>query len=155
MKNLQLSEANARKLYPSAPQEFKQTLEDTFGKAFFSQSITERVKAYEDACAEVGEMPIDKQAMLAAGFTEDDIIYRKLKTITKALNEGWYPDWSAEDEYKWVPWFRVSSGFAFDDTYYYFSFAGAGDASRLCFKSNALATYAGRQFNDLYKAFIQ
>lgn len=155
MKALQISEANARKLYPSAPQEFKQTLEDTFGKAFFSQSITERVKTYDDACAELGVEPIDEQAMLAAGFTEDEITYRKLKAITKALNEGWYPDWNDSDERKWVPWFDASSGFAFDGTSYDYSDAGAGYASRLCFKTDALAEYAGRQFNDLYKAFIQ
>lgn len=154
MKNLQISEANARKLYQTAAPEFKQTLEDTFGKAFFSQSITERVKTYEDACAEMGETPIDEEAMLAAGFTEDEITYRKLKTITKALNEGWYPDWSDGNEKKWMPWFKASSGFAFCDTTYYDSYAHAGDASRLCFKTEALAEYAGRQFNDSYKKFI-
>lgn len=155
MKNLQISEVNARKLYQTAAPEFKQTLEDTFGKAFFSQSITERVKTYEDACAELGEMPVDDNAMLAAGFTEDEITYRKLKTITKALNEGWYPDWSDGNEKKWMPWFKASSGFAFDVTDYCYSYASAGCASRLCFKTEALAEYAGRQFNDLYKAFIQ
>lgn len=155
MKNLQISEANARKLYKTATSEFKQTLEDTFGKEFFTQSITERVKTYEDACTELGTEPINEKVMLTAGFTEDEIVYRKLKTITKVLNEGWYPNWSDTNEYKWIPWFRVSSGFAFYDTTYGYSHADAGNASRLCFKTDALAEYAGRQFNDLYEAFIQ
>lgn len=43
MKTLQIDEANARKLYPKATEAFKTMLEDSFGKDFFSQKITDRI----------------------------------------------------------------------------------------------------------------
>ncbi|SFL09613.1 hypothetical protein SAMN05216357_112107 [Porphyromonadaceae bacterium KH3CP3RA] len=154
MKTLQIDEANARKLYKDATPEFKTTLEDTFGKEFFSDKITDRVKTYEDACRVLGEVQLNELACFISGLTQDEIFYRKLKTITKALNEGWTPDWSDGDQKKWFPYFNASSGFAFSDTDCLYSGPRAGDGSRLCFKSKELAEYAGRQFTDLYKGFI-
>jgi len=155
MKQLQITEQNARRLYENATSEFKATLEDTFGKEFFSMKITDRIKTYEDACAEIGEMPLDEKALKAIGFTDDEINYRKLKTIGKALNEGWVPDWTNTSESKWQPYFKLSSGaFVFDGTCYNCSYAYAGYGSRLCFKSDELATYAGKQFTDIYKGFM-
>ena len=156
MKQLQITEQNARKLYNTATPEFKATLEDTFGKEFFSGKITDRIKTYEDACAELGEQPMDEKKLKELGFTVDEITYRKLKTIIKALNEGWKCNWNDSNQYKWYPWFKMSSGgFVFDDADFDYSDAGAGYASRLCFKSDELATYAGKQFLQLYSDFIK
>lgn len=159
MKPLQISESKARNLYKTASEEFKATLEDTFGKEFFSQKITDRIKTYEDACVELGEEPLDEKAMLKAGFTPDEIIYRKIKTIVKALNEGWVPDMLDTDQYKYYPYFEVDksspSGFGFCGTNYGYSYASADSGSRLCFKNRELAEYAGRQFLELYADFIK
>ncbi|MFH1121771.1 MAG: hypothetical protein V1775_18265 [Bacteroidota bacterium] len=155
MKTLQIDENNARKLYKTGAPEFKITLEDTFGKEFFSQSVIDRVKSYEDACREIGEEPVNEVLLKVAGFTDDEINYRKLKSITKALNEGWKPDWDDSNERKWFPWFTMSSsGFAFFVAYYYYSCTAAGGGARLCFKSSELAEYAGRQFSQTYKGFM-
>lgn len=117
--------------------------------------ITARVQTYEDACAVLEEQPINEQEMKLAGFTDDEIIYRKIKTITRALNEGWLPDWNNSNQKKYYPWFDLSSGgFVFDGTYYGYSHADAGYASRLCFPTLELAEYAGKQFTELYKGFI-
>lgn len=155
-KQLFIEESEARKLYLTASPEFKQMLETTFGKEFFSMKITDRIKTYDDACKELGIEPIDEDEMLEAGFTPDEITYRKIKTITKALNEGWKADWNDSNQNKWYPWFRMSSGgFVFGGTDCDSSFAYAGDAARLCFKSDELATYAGKQFTQLYSDFIK
>lgn len=121
MKTLQITEENARKLYDDATPEFKATLEDTFGKEFFSKKITDRVKTYEDACRVLGEAPLNELACFISGLAQDEIYYRRVKTITRALNEGWTPDWSDGDQKKWFPYFNTSSGFAFYATDYYFS----------------------------------
>ena len=88
------------------------------------------------------------------GLEPDEVAYRLLKLIAKSLNEGWTPDWDDEDQYKYYPWFYLggSSGFRFDD----YGSWGARSAvgSRLCFKNNELATYAGNQFSDVYKQFM-
>ena len=157
MKTLQIDETNAKKWYKEAAPEFKAMLEDTFKKEFFSDKITDRVKTYEDACKENGESPMPEGSIMSivvTGLTTDERNYRKLKTITKALNEGWAPDWSDSDQKKWFPYFDASSGFAFGGAGYRYSHPCAGDGSRLCFKSKELAEYAGRQFTDLYKGFI-
>jgi hypothetical protein len=119
-------------------------------------NVTDRIKSYEDACKELGITPIDESVLLASGFTKDEIVYRKIKTISEALNEGWKADWINEKEKKWIPYFypASASGFVFTGTYYRYLCAYAGDGARLCFKTAALAEYAGRQFTELYKEFI-
>lgn len=154
MKTLQIEEQKARRLYKTASQEFKEMLEDTFGKEFFSEKVTDRVNSYEDACAELDEQPVNESDMRRKGFTDDEINYRKIKTITKALNEGWKADWEDGNQRKWVPWFYISpSVFIFLDAGCGCSFAGAAGASRLYF-SEELAAYAGKQFTELYRNFI-
>jgi hypothetical protein len=155
MKVLQIEESNARSLYKTASPEFKQTLEDTFGKKFFSGSITDRIKTYEDACAELGIAAQLEDTLKELGFTPDEINLRKIKTITEALNEGWKPDWNDSKQYKYYPWFKMSSGgFVFGGADCDGSDARAGGASRLCFKSRELAKYAGEQFTKLYSDYI-
>jgi hypothetical protein len=118
------------------------------------KTITERIKTYEDACNELGVTPIDESALLSVGFTKDEIACRKLKTITEALNEGWNPDWKDENQKKWNPFFRTSSGFVFDAADYSLTATYVGDGLRLCLKSKELAKYAGKHFIDLYRDFI-
>lgn len=154
-KQLFIEESEVRKLYVTASPEFKQMLETTFGKEFFSMKITDRIKTYEDACNELGICAQLEVTLNELGFTSDEINLRKIKTITEALNEGWKPDWNDSNQYKYYPWFKMSSGgFVFGGTYYDGSSAYAGDASRLCFATRELAKYAGEQFTKLYSDYI-
>lgn len=65
MKTLQIEDKEARKLFPVASAEMKAILVSTFGAEFFSGKITDRIKTYEDACAETGETPVDEQKIQA------------------------------------------------------------------------------------------
>ena len=76
--------------------------------------ITERVKTFEDACKELGEdHKLVQQYRAAEGTSLMDSInvaaYLKLRIITAALNEGWEPPFT-EDEDRWYPylvlWFK-------------------------------------------------
>lgn len=157
MKTLQISEQKARELYKSGSSELKSILEESFGKDFFSQKITDRVKTYEDACRELSMNPLDKNKLIGFGFTKHDIAYQKLVTIVKALNEGWVPDVCDYRVYRWYPWFKTNgspSSFAFDVSYCACASARAGCGSRLCLKSKELSEYCGKQFIDLWKQFI-
>ena len=121
-----------------------------------SSDVRERIKTYEDACHELGIKPMDESKMRSIGFTDAEIARRKIKEITEVLNEGWIADWNDRNQEKWLPRFYVlvSAGFTFYDASYSCMNPNAGDASRLCFKSEELATYAGRQFLALYKLTI-
>lgn len=116
-------------------------------------------------------------------FTSDghDILaYMKLRIIGAALNEGWEPQFT-EDEKRWYPWFTLWTeeelseksdewkadrhlistgdysgdwaGFAFASSLNAPSVTDTSVGSRLCFKSEALATYCGKQFISLWADF--
>jgi hypothetical protein len=115
------------------------------------KDITNKVDSYESACEVLGEKPVTD----FGEATPDEIAYKKLKTVVKALNGDWKADYTNGDQRKWFPWFRAgSSGFSFLATCYESSTPYAGDAARLCLKSEELATYAGEQFLNLWKDFI-
>jgi len=156
MKTLQLTDQEARKLHKTSNAEWQGVLESNFGKDFFSRSITDRVKEYEDACHELGESPIDEDACIKLGFTRSDIAYKKLTTIARALNEGWVAK-VYDDEPRWYPWFAHNGSpgaFAFVDSYCVYSAVSAGSGPRLALKSEPLSDYMGRQFIDLWREFI-
>lgn len=157
MKTLQIDERKARGLYKTASEEFKQTLEDTFGKTFFERKITDRVKSYKDACIETGEQAISPLEVAIMGLSKDEIAYRKLKTIAKALNEGVEFDIYDSSVTRHYPWFACngsSSAFGFSIAAYDRSNACAGSGSRLAVKSKELAVYFGTQFLDIWRDFI-
>lgn len=157
MKTLQIDEKNAKKLYPTASAEFKATLEDTFGKEFFSHKITDRVKSFEDACVILGINSRTVLPELPTTYLNNDLrsiqAYAKLTVIIRALNEGWTPDWDNSDEPKYYCWFeKKKSGFVLNLVLYHCTVTPVG--SRLCFKSRELAQYAGEQFQSIYNDFL-
>lgn len=73
-----------------------------------NRPITERVKTFEDACKELGENhKLVQQFKAAEGTPLMESIelkaYLKLRIITAALNEGWEPQFT-EDEERWYPY---------------------------------------------------
>ena len=154
-------------------------LNETEAQTAANRPITERVKTFEDACRETGVDP----EIYEDNFDNtpaDVIAFLKLRVITAALNEGWEPQFT-EDEWRWYPWFTlwreeelseksdewiafrhiISTG---DYSGYCAGFACAGSCnapsssstsvgSRLCFKSEALSTYCGKQFISLWADF--
>ncbi len=147
-----------------------------------NRPITERVKTFKDACEFLGiDAEVEESRLREAGLCDsDEIAYQKLRIITAALNEGWEPQFR-EDEYRWYPWFCLWTaeeladksdewkrshalkdfgeyrgewaGFAFANSHYAPSNTAANIGSRLCYKSEALAVYSGRQFADLWADF--
>ena len=119
------------------------------------KDITKRVKSYADACAVLGIEPVNEEVLGKLGFTKDEIAYRKLKTIAEALNEGWLPDWTDWDEYKYFNWFYIdSAGFAYAYTHDAVTRTSTYLGSRLCFKTRELASFAGKQFEDIYNDYL-
>ena len=109
-------------------------------------SITDRVKTYEDACR-----VLDIQPMV---ITKSEIAYRKLCVIIKALNEGWKPCFGDDDQYKYFPVFKLEGGCqVFGSVDYWRTNADVPAPSLL--KSRELVEYAGKQFIDLYRDWLQ
>ena len=114
-----------------------------------NRPITERVKSFEDACCVLG---ILVGSICRSWDNSNDVAFKKLKIIRTALNDGWEPNWSNSNEFKYFPWFTVGgSGFGFSRANCDLWRTTTGMPSRLCFKSRELAEYAGKQFVGLYK----
>lgn len=123
------------------------------------QSITEKIKSFEDACAHLGIEPkLPEVEVLHPDHQKGVIAFYKLSVIATALNEGWKPDWSNWNQKKWFPWWYVdasSSAFlAYAYTHYTATTAYAIFGSRLGFKTRELAQYAADQFKDLYEDLL-
>lgn len=125
------------------------------------KDITKRVKSYADACAVLGIEPMNEEVLVKLGFTGEEIARRKVGTIAEALNEGWGPNWNDTDEYKHYPWFYIkpntygaSAGLSCVHTLNALTATSADIGSRLCFKTSALARYAGETFTELYEQFL-
>lgn len=119
------------------------------------KDIKERIKTFADVLNHFGidETYFNKQN---EDLESDEVAYRKVKLIVKALNEGWTPDWSDSDQYKYFPWFNMSSssgaGFSYLDCDGWDAHSDVG--SLLCLKNRDLAKYAGQQFESIYKEFM-
>ena len=115
-----------------------------------------------------------------ADENKDVIAYLKLRIIVAALNEGWDPQFMP-GEYRWSPYYvlytkdeieemdettkarvvyrsnnsasasgGVSCAYSSGDA----AVVSAGIGSRLAFKSEELAEYAGKQFVEIFSDFI-
>lgn len=153
------------------------------GKAPDDRPVTERIKTFEDAMLALGEEhPLVKEWHCGENLSSDLEAYLQLRVICAALNEGWEPQFT-EDEWRWFPWHYLWSeseldeksdewkadrhlimigdkyqseyvGLASAPSYHSPSGATASVGSRLCLKSEALAKYCGKQFIDLWAAFL-
>ncbi len=77
------------------------------------------------------------------------IAFERLATIIEILNEGWYPNWENENEYKYVVYFKMKGGFSYWNTIYYITTTDVPSA--LCLKSEKLVEYMLKHYLDLYK----
>ena len=119
--------------------------------------ITDKVKTFEDACKTLGLDP--KQLPVIDLLPEKDrkaiIAFYKLTIIARALNEGWEPNWSDWNEWKYYNWFYLdTAGFGYANTSSAATRTSTTVGSRLCFKTSALARYAREEFRDLYFEFL-
>ena len=145
--------------------------------------VTDRIKTFEDACKELGEEHLFVKQYNSNEMADVDTdldAYLKLRIICAALNEGWKPQF-IENEYRWYPWFNLYTqeeidnkdddwkqgrqvidtgdyetefdGFTYSDSRHVPSYSSATVGSRLCLKSEALATYCGTQFTQLWADF--
>lgn len=117
-----------------------------------------KIKSYEAACKALGLKPISDEVFNA--FQKEDrktmAAYHKLAVITRAINEGWQPDWSNRDERKYEPYmYTNNAGLASASAYNAPSYTTTFIGSRLCFRDYECATFAVETFGELYKDYFR
>jgi hypothetical protein len=114
------------------------------------------IKTFEDACR---KMNVDPSELPVVPKSREDLKKRiisdyKLCIIYEAINNGWTPDWTNWNQYKYYPWFEVkatkalSSGFGFSDSSYNYAGTCALVGSRLCTDTSDKAKYIAKQFEQ-------
>ena len=165
-------------VYTQLNDEQKAVLNEIFGEDTFKpKDIRDRVKNFEDACTVLGIDP-DEWKKRHLMFDKDVLAYLKLRVISKALNEGWYPKFT-EDERRYYPWFYIitkeeydnlsaeekrrcvgrasgsaNGGLVFAHAGSASSHSNANNGARLAFSNYDLAVYAGKQFIDIWADFV-
>lgn len=156
MKNIQISNDTARRVYPDAVPELKESLENAFGKEFFSQKITDRLKSVQDACEMLGTDLASCTPYPNPGSDRQIAVnnFELAVLAVQAINEGWRPDWNNRNEPKYQIWWNMEGGFRLLDVNLSYRDTRAG--SRLCFRSRELAEWAGKQswFVEICKKFM-
>lgn len=79
-----------------------------------------KIASYEDACRVLNIQPINEEVFNI--FPKEDqrsmLAYHKLTVITRALNNGWKPNWDDQNEWKYYPLFRyVTAGLSYAVTH--------------------------------------
>ena len=106
---------NAKAAFNTADESVKKVLlallpelKETEAQTAANRPITERVKTFEDACKELGEdhKLVQQFKAIEPAIAEDKgaVAYFKLGIITAALNEGWKPDFTNKEEYRYFPY---------------------------------------------------
>lgn len=120
------------------------------------------IKTFEDACR---KMNVDPAELPVVPKSREDLKKRiindyKLCIIYEAINNGWTPDWTNWNQYKYFPWFEVkatkalSSGFGFSLSNYRYSGTHASVGSRLCTDTSDKAKYIAKQFEQEYLDYL-
>mgnify|MGYP000028097908 CR=1 FL=1 len=108
--------------------------------------ITDRVATLEEAKEILG---VKDDCFSTNKHSKKALAFQNLCIVIEALNEGWTPDWEDQNQAKYYNYFRMKGGFSCWSTYYYAT--GTAVPSALCFKSEELARYCAKQFEQLYK----
>ena len=156
MKTLKIDENKAKELYKTASQEFKITLEDTFGKEFFIEDIIDKIKTVQDA---YNVFNINRRSLKDSLYIEinnskivDDLmLFNDLYFITKALNEGWQ---YKENDKGYAPYYFSSAGVFYLVVSSSASYVGAAIGDLLIYKSQKLGNYSLNQFKPLWEKFL-
>ncbi len=117
------------------------------------------IKSFEDACKKenVDATALPDVSMIPEEFREAILAVYKLFIIFKAINNGWIADFTNRNQWKYFPWFQVSSsgsGFGYSYSVYYYDLTNAVVGSRLCTDTSEKARYIAEQFGPEYAKFF-
>ncbi len=156
MKPLVIEEKEAKTLYKIASKEFKIVLENTFGKEYFIEDTTTKIKNFDDILKLSGKTlkeilpyktPKNKQQRSINALV-------KIQLITEVLNQGTILDFLNTNQYKYLPWFKKVVGSGWVVTSYASYCLHTVDGFGTFYKSEKLALFAGNTFLDIYKDYL-
>lgn len=146
-RQLLINEDDAKELYKTASVEFKDMLEDTFGKEFFVEKVKDEIQASKKYGT---KHKLEKVGYLLSKKHGEYIdAYVTALYVSDVLNDFWSPDWNNMLEMKWSIGYnnRNKSFISVCNNYHNFG--------EIYFKSKELAEYFIKQFPDICKTIYQ
>lgn len=159
METLTIKKDDALKIYKNATSKGKTLLENLLGKKTFLKDIKDRINSVDDAIVELGENDpevIQLRKLQEIEIADNILARQEAVVLIKAYNEGWEPDWTDDDQYKYSHRFYMggskgSSAFRCDD--YGIWNTGSNVGSRLFLKSSDLVYHTGEKHLEVFKRF--
>jgi hypothetical protein len=153
---LKIKKETAKKIYAQSPAALQEILIETFGEECFRKTKFTDLKTFDDLCHACGTTEDEfEQKWKSIPVDSQTVSFQRMKILSDALNQGWKPDHFNTDQYKWFPYFKVSSsGFGFSYSFYYYVSTHTSVGSCLCFETEEKSNHAGRQFTQLFQDFI-
>jgi hypothetical protein len=160
-KQIVITEKNAKGFYAKADDDFKEQLEDAFGKEFFLRNVLDRVRPFEEICAEMGkdpavELPYSNPTTNRQRFVNAGV---KLDIISEYLLDNVILDWEDPNQQKWSPWFnryKKGSGFRFVGSGGGWTGSGANayGGARLALDTKEKSDFFGQNYLDIWNDFL-
>lgn len=157
MQTLKIEKEKAKQIFKEASESLREILISTFGADTFKQNVIDRIKTFSDAYDNADRNTrAEYDCQVHFALSKHIVARLKLILIAKVLRGDWEPDFSNSNQQKWIPIFKFSagSGFGFSASNYYCDYTNAGVGSRLCFPSEELSDYFGKQFIELHRAHL-
>jgi len=155
-KKLELDDQTARSIYKIADIATKLVLESNWGKEFFSEKLSDRIKSYVDVCKELCRpiLTIKDFKFLPENQRAKALANHQWENISELFNQGWKPDFTNINQAKYYVWYeRKSTGWVvcyFSDRGYY-SICGSG----FYFKDSETALYVANTFLPIMTIILE
>jgi hypothetical protein len=153
MKTIEITKENAIKAFTESCDDVKKVLRNLFGEDLFKGN-DKWMQKWKSFCLQ-NDISITLPYLNPKNSDEESAnAYVMLIHIAREKNEGWKPDWDNRSEYKYYPWFNMESSSGFPVCVCVNGDSRSSLGSRLCYKSEEIAKYAGKQFIKLYKEYF-
>lgn len=155
MKHLKLELQKAIDTYKNGDASVKSLLTNLYGEDVFITDIKQKVKCYPSACKVLGRCELtvgDFAKGRSNKQSEREFVRHKISTVIEAINNGWYPDWDNEDQYKYYNYFHNKRNGFSSGVIICRYFCGVG--SDLCLENRDNAEYVSKICKEDYITFL-
>ena len=158
MENLSIPKDQVLKLYKDSTKPQQALIEKLFGRATFAPNIMELVQTPDGSYTVLGRVR-SKEVPFPKPKTERQTVANArfdLDTIAEALQQDWIANYDDTTQGKWYPVFKKEKGggFVVSAAYYDGGYARTYVGARLCFPTETMALYFGRQFIKLHNIVL-
>jgi hypothetical protein len=153
---IELTQSEVDEMFDASDDKQKSSLNKFLNK---SKNLLAEINSFEDACNVLGIIDSENEIKILKSLSTPNkfkmIAFYKLEIIIRALNNGWYPNWTNSNEYKYWNYFSYYGGGGFS---FYNTSCNATRThvpSALYFKTLELAKHGAKIAFEEYKEFYK